>query len=114
MQAIKELKKYVNSAGSEAILKFEQGIQNLQDLITAGNVKGLSFNFENFGVAGLEQLEKSTNNPCLKHVFHELAELDDNVAKQLEKIKLPYDAEVIICNILTFKAEQVRECLKKL
>lgn len=105
------LKYFVNAEGREVIFHFNEGIQELRHLIANGDVAGLSSNFRNIGAAGMRQIEQTTNNVCLKRVFRSLADLDENIADQLEHIKEPYDAGVIICNILKYKAKQIGYCI---
>lgn len=88
------------------------GIKDLRRLIRAGDIKGLSSNFENIGAAGMRKLRRRTTNRCLKRVFRALAELDHNVAKQLGQIKSRRDAQIIVCNILNYKAKLIDWCRK--
>lgn len=45
-------------------------------------------------------------------MFRAIAELDESVAEQLEKIETPHDAKVIVCNILRYNADQINWCSK--
>lgn len=113
MKTANQLKANLNSTGQNVIVKFDEGIHELQKMFTAGDMKGLSSNFKTFGEAGMGRLERLSNDACLQRVFHVLAELDDSIAEQLEEIQCIDDAKVIVCNILKFKAKQIDECIQK-
>lgn len=102
----------LNDEGDGVISRLDQGVQDLRRLIRNEDIDGLSDNFEFIGSEGMRHLAVTTRNRCLKRVFNELANLDDSIADQLDITESPYFAGVFVCNILTYKAEQMLTCRK--
>lgn len=105
------MKYLVNDDGKKVIALFDKGIKELRRLIKIGDIDGLSSNFQNVGAAGMRRLKEATNNQCLQGVFRAIAELDKNIAEQLAQIESPYDAGVIVCVILKYKAKEINYCV---
>lgn len=104
------MRPYVNDVGQNVIDELNEGVLQLRDLIEIEDVHGLSVTFKNDGASGYRNLATTTSDPCLQRVSLSLAEVDAFVAYLLRCISDPIVAAEIVCDALSYEAQQINSC----
>lgn len=104
------MKPKLNGEGQNGVNKLKEGIKQLRRLIVNGDVNGQAANLRDIGAVGLRKLATTTCDECLKGVFLNLANKDEQVARQITGCD-PQTSANSVCNLLKYKAQQIQRCL---
>lgn len=98
--------------GQNGIDRLNEGVNQLRAAIKKGDIQGVASILKNVGANGLRKLTKTTDNNCLKKLFPYLAKKDEKTANQIIGLCDANKVAEIVCNLLDYKAQQFRKCLK--
>lgn len=104
----------MNCEGQKGIDNLNEGVNTLRQAIISGDIARQSSILKNVGSAGLRKLKQTTHNICLKRVFDQLANNDEEIGDRLNSLSScdAKKAAEIVCNLLDYKARQYLKCLK--